>query len=109
MSHFYEKSRWVDDAKSYAELASIFSFLCWIVGIVGMIAAVVALVLGFINFEDGGWSAIIGAFVTAFQSFMVIVFGMMMKGLSRVLCATFEMSVSETRAHLDESADKGKD
>jgi uncharacterized RDD family membrane protein YckC len=101
MSHFYEKTRWPKDAKSYSELAAIFTVMCWIVGIVGTIAAVVALVLGLMHFEDGGWAAIIGAFVTAFQSFMIIIFGMMMNGLSRVLCANFEMSVSETRTYLD--------
>ncbi|MBX2850454.1 MAG: hypothetical protein KTR15_01765 [Phycisphaeraceae bacterium] len=101
MPHLYEKSRWTKDAKAYAELAAIFNVLCWIVGIVGTVAAIIDLVVGFIHFEDGGWAAIFGAFVTAFLSFMIIIFGMMMNGLSRVLCATFEMSIGETRDYLD--------
>lgn len=108
MSHFYEKPRWPSDAKSYAELATIFNVLCWIVGIAGVIAAIVALVMGLMYFQDGGWAAIVGAFVTAFQSFMIIIFGMMMNGLSRVLCATFEMSVSETRTKLNQEAEEAQ-
>lgn len=109
MSHFYEKLRWPKDAKAYAELSATFCVLCWIVGIVGMIAALIALVVGLVHFKDGGWAAIMAAIVAAFQSFMVIIFGMVMNGLSHVLCAAFEMSVSETRTYLDREAEQIQD
>jgi energy-converting hydrogenase Eha subunit B len=107
--HHYEKSRWTKDAKAYTELATIFNVMCWIIGIVGTITAIIMLFIGLNNLDDGGWATILGALVMAFQSFLVIIFGMMMNGLRRVLCAIFEMSVSDTRACMEllESEQRG--
>lgn len=75
--------------------------MCWIFGLFGLIEALIDFFIGVSHFSDGGWAAILGSIATGFQSILIIVFGMMMKGLSLVALANFEMSVSETRTYVE--------
>jgi len=106
MTKFNEKPQWTASAMAYQSVASLFGTISFLLGAIGLIAALILLVLVFTTDSEGKWASTINAFLLAMQSVMLIVFGSMMRGLSEVLLAVFEMSIAQTRDKIDSQEPK---
>ncbi len=107
MKNFYEKSSWLSDAKDYERSASKFATMATILGLIGLLIATITLFLSLFYVAEGRFLGIIQSIYIGFISIMIIVFGSVMKGLSKIVLAVFEMSVSENRLHMfNAEADK---
>lgn len=100
MQNFYEKTQWTSDAQGYDKSSAQFAGIATFLGLFGLLIAIIMFLVSLFQLGNGGWAGILGAITLAFQSVVILIFGSMMRGLSKVLLAVFEMSVSENRLHI---------
>lgn len=100
MTNLYERPRWPGEARRLDKWSANFETLAILVGAIGIIIALVLLVIAVLHLDEGGFLGILGACSALVQSLMLIFFALMMRGISRVLLAVFEMTIADTRDKL---------
>ena len=103
MYGYYEKKSWPKDAKSYEKAANFFSMMCYILGTLWLILGIASFSLAISELEESGLLLLMPFVIDCFLAALVIVFGWMMHGLSKVVLAQFEMAMMKNRDAINSS------